>query len=156
DKKWFYITSNRESPHEQHFYRMPVKGGKMERLTREPGNHRVTLSPDESHMAVLYSYSNQPWELFVQPIDKPAERKQLTHSTTEAFQAYSWRDPEIVRFKASDGAEVPARLYRPENAASGGPAVIFVHGAGYLQNVHRWWSTYYREFMFHNFLVDHG
>jgi dipeptidyl aminopeptidase/acylaminoacyl peptidase len=31
-----------------------------------------------------------------------------------------------------------------------------VHGAGYLQNVHRWWSSYYREFMFHNFLADNG
>jgi dipeptidyl aminopeptidase/acylaminoacyl peptidase len=37
-----------------------------------------------------------------------------------------------------------------------GAAVIFVHGAGYLQNVHSWWSNYYREFMFHNFLTDNG
>src|SRR5690606_37917008 len=30
-------------------------------------------------------------------------------------------------------------------------------GAGYLQNAHKWWSTfYYREYMFHNFLRDHG
>ena len=28
-------------------------------------------------------------------------------------------------------------------------AVVFVHGAGYLQNVHRQWSTYSREYMFH-------
>jgi dipeptidyl aminopeptidase/acylaminoacyl peptidase len=82
--------------------------------------------------------------------------RQLTASTTDAFRAYPWRDPEIVYFPARDGARVPARLYRPENAVAGGPAVIFVHGAGYLQNVHRWWSTYFREFMFHNFLADKG
>lgn len=35
-------------------------------------------------------------------------------------------------------------------------AVIFVHGAGYLQNSHKWWSSYYREYMFHNLLVDNG
>lgn len=35
-------------------------------------------------------------------------------------------------------------------------AVIFVHGAGYLQNAHKWWSTYYHEYMFHNILVDNG
>jgi dipeptidyl aminopeptidase/acylaminoacyl peptidase len=34
--------------------------------------------------------------------------------------------------------------------------VIFVHGAGYLQNVHKWWSSYYREYMFHNILADNG
>ena len=51
---------------------------------------------------------------------------------------------------------VPARLYRPENPENNGPAVIFVHGAGYLQNAHKWWSSYYHEYMFHNFLVDNG
>jgi dipeptidyl aminopeptidase/acylaminoacyl peptidase len=35
-------------------------------------------------------------------------------------------------------------------------AVIFVHGAGYLQNAHHWWSNYYREFMFHHFLTERG
>jgi acetyl esterase/lipase len=156
DKKFFYITSNKESPHERHFYRLPVRGGKMEKLTGGPGNYQVTLSPDEKNMAVLYSYSNRPWELFVQPAQAGAPMRQLTASTTDAFRAYPWRDPEIVYFPARDGARVPARLYRPENAVAGGPAVIFVHGAGYLQNVHRWWSTYFREFMFHNFLADKG
>ncbi len=44
----------------------------------------------------------------------------------------------------------------PENPVENGPAVIFVHGAGYLQNAHKWWSSYFREYMFHNLLVDKG
>ena len=36
------------------------------------------------------------------------------------------------------------------------PAVVFVHGAGYLQNAHRYWSTYYREYMFHHLLASRG
>jgi dipeptidyl aminopeptidase/acylaminoacyl peptidase len=81
---------------------------------------------------------------------------QVTHSTTAEFEKYAWREPELVWFKASDGADVPARLYRPKGSLRNGAAVVFVHGAGYLQNVHRWWSSYYREFMFHNFLADNG
>jgi dipeptidyl aminopeptidase/acylaminoacyl peptidase len=34
--------------------------------------------------------------------------------------------------------------------------VIFVHGAGYLQNVTLSWSNYFREQMFHNLLVQRG
>lgn len=34
--------------------------------------------------------------------------------------------------------------------------MIFVHGAGYLQNVHYWWSSYFREYMFNNLLADKG
>ena len=35
--------------------------------------------------------------------------------------------------------------------------MIFVHGAGYLQNVHDWWKgSYYLEYMFHHVLAAHG
>src|SRR5690606_40768872 len=36
------------------------------------------------------------------------------------------------------------------------PAVMSVHGAGYLHNIHKGWSTYFREFMSHNILVRKG
>lgn len=156
DKKTFYITSNKENPFEQHFYRMSSAGGQMEKITGQPGRYEVKLSPDEKYLAVRYSYSNRPWELFVMKNKPGAAMTRLTHSTTKAFDAISWYDPGIVFFKAGDGVEVPARLYRPEGAVKNGAAVLFVHGAGYLQNVHRWWSSYYREYMFHNLLLERG
>lgn len=153
---YFYITANKEGAAERHFYRLPVAGGEPERLTSLPGNHQVSLSPDEQMLAILYSYSNKPWELYLQPNRPGAFLQQITQSTTAEFNAYDWLDPEIVRFDARDGARVPARLYRPDSLRSNGAAVIFVHGAGYLQNAHRWWSSYYREYMFHNLLVKQG
>ncbi len=33
---------------------------------------------------------------------------------------------------------------------------MFVHGAGYLQNVHQRYPAYFREQMFHNLLVQKG
>ena len=36
------------------------------------------------------------------------------------------------------------------------PMVIFVHGAGYLQNVINGWNNYYREFMFNELLTQKG
>ena len=81
---------------------------------------------------------------------------QITTSTSEKFNSYTWRVPEIIEFKAQDGENIRAKLYKPEISTSGGPAVIFVHGAGYLQNVHKWWSSYFREYMFNNLLVDNG
>ena len=154
DKSTFYIQSNMESPHVQHFYSMPVKGGSLTKITSAEGRHNITMSPDESKLAIRHSFSNKPWELYVMDNRAGSEMKQLTNSTTDEFNAYEWRVPEIVQFTAEDGAEVAARLYKPVNP--NGAAVIFVHGAGYLQNVHKWWSSYYREFMFHNFLTDMG
>jgi len=156
DKKSWYFSSNEEHSGERHFYRMQLEGGKCEKLTRIPGNSRVILSPNEKTMAFTHSIATRPWELFLQDNLPESRPVQVTGSLTEEFKSYAWREPAYVTFKAEDGQKVPARLYRPENAAANGPAVIFVHGAGYLQNAHKWWSSYFREYMFHNLLVEKG
>ncbi|MDF2189969.1 prolyl oligopeptidase family serine peptidase [Paraflavitalea sp. CAU 1676] len=157
DKKYFYLTTNEVHPGEQHFYRLPVTGGKAERITTMSGANQVTLSPDEKNIAILYSYSNKPWELYLQENKPGGKLQQVTSAAqTDEFKSYPWRDPAVITFKAKDGAEVHARLYRPANPHPAKPAVIFVHGAGYLQNAHKWWSSYFREYMFHNLLADQG
>lgn len=154
-KSWYLTTSEVHSG-ERHFYRMPVRGGKMEKLTSLKGNNEVELSPDEKCMAIRHSYSNQPWELYLKKTSSNSKAQQLTSGQSPEFKEYNWRDPQLVRFKAEDGAMVPARLYKPTEAAKNGAAVVFVHGAGYLQNAHKWWSSYFREYMFHNLLTDLG
>jgi dipeptidyl aminopeptidase/acylaminoacyl peptidase len=154
--KFWYLSTSEVHPGERHYYMMPLMGGKMEKLTTMTGNNDVALSPDEKYMAILYSYSNKPWEIYLQENLPNAVPKQLTYGQSEEFKTYPWRDPELVHFKAEDGKMVPARLYLPEPDKKNGAAVIFVHGAGYLQNVHKWWSTYFREYMFHNLLTDLG
>lgn len=156
DKKHFYFTANNVHPGVKHFYKMPVEGGKLIQITSMEGNNAVTLSPDEKHLALRYSFANKPWELYLQENKTGAKAERITHSTTKEFERYNWRVPEFITFEAEDGAEVHARLYRPENPQLNGPAVIFVHGAGYLQNAHKWWSQYFREYQFHNFLADNG
>ncbi|UOQ79108.1 prolyl oligopeptidase family serine peptidase [Hymenobacter sp. 5516J-16] len=156
DRKTWYLTANKTHPGEQHFFRMPLEGGALTQITTRSGANEVTLSPDEKTLAVRYSASNKPWELFLMDNKPGAKMRQLTHSTTPEFESYPWRAPEVISYKARDGADVYARLYRPANAVAQGPAVIFVHGAGYLQNAHKWWSTYFREYMFHNLLADKG
>jgi len=156
DKKHWYMTTSAVHPGERHFYRMPLHGGEMEQLTGMEGNNEVSLSPDEKWLAIRHSYSNKPWELYLQPNKAKAKPIVLTSGQSEEFKAYAWRDPELVAFKAADGQAVPARLYLPKEELKNGAAVIFVHGAGYLQNVHKWWSSYFREYMFHNLLTDLG
>lgn len=114
----------------------------------------VAISPNEQDLVYLASTANTPWELYVKIGAKQAIK--ITKSTSKAFSDYSWKLPYFVTFKASDGKDVHARLYAPTDAKKNGAAVLFVHGAGYLQNAHSWWSHYYREYMFHNLLVDQG
>ena len=156
DKKFWYLTTSEVHPGERHFYRMPLMGGKMEQLTAMEGENQVVLSPDEKLLAIIHSYSNVPAELYVQENKVGVKPIRLTSGQSEEFKNYAWRDPKLVTFKAQDGAPVPARLYTPDPSKKNGAAVIFVHGAGYLQNVHKWWSSYFREYFFHNLLTDLG
>jgi dipeptidyl aminopeptidase/acylaminoacyl peptidase len=156
DKTRFYLTTNEGDPSQVQFYSMPATGGERMKLTSLPGNHRATPSPDNRWLADIYSYTNKPPELYAMANEPRAEEKKLTSSPAAEFWTYPWLDAPLVHFRARDGVELPARLYKPANVKRGGPAVIFVHGAGYLQNVHRWWSYYYREYMFHHMLMERG
>jgi dipeptidyl aminopeptidase/acylaminoacyl peptidase len=156
DKKSWYFISNESDPGVRELYKMPVKGGPKTRLTNFEGGVEFELSSDEKYFALRVSNANKPWELYLMENKDKAVPIKITESTTPEFRAYNWRMPEYIWFKASDSVSVPARLYKPRNSVKNGPAVIFVHGAGYLQNAHRWWSDYSHEYMFHNFLVDHG
>ncbi|HEY0656618.1 MAG TPA: prolyl oligopeptidase family serine peptidase [Chryseosolibacter sp.] len=153
-KKTFYLVTNEVHPGEKHFYRLPVTGGKAERITTMTGAHEVEVSPDEKMLAFRYSASTKPWELFVMENKPGAKFTQVTNSLSDEFKSYAWKEPELVTIKARDNLDIYGRLYKPKNP--NGAAVIFVHGAGYLQNAHKWWSSYFREYMFHNLLADQG
>ena len=157
DRKWFYLHTSEESPFVRHLYRMPVAGGAREQLTRDHGGHQAVISPDGKRMADVFSQANVPPELFVAAITDAA-RTQLTTSTSDEFRAGKWIRPAIVKIRASDGIEVPSRIYRPQDvgATPNGAAVIFVHGAGYMHNVHDFWSSYSREYLFNHYLASKG
>lgn len=157
DKKYFYLSTNEVHPGERQFYKLNIATKEKTRLTQMTGANDVALSPDEKNMAFLYSYINKPWELYLQPNKEKSTAVKITNKSISAeWASYPWRDAELITFKAADGEDVYARVYKPKNPKPGAPAVLFVHGAGYLQNAHKWWSSYFREYMFNNLLADNG
>ena len=158
DGKTFYLQTNEPSPFEEQFYRMSVNGGPREKLTTKSGRHNVTVSPNQALLADVYSYVNRPPDLFLMPNKAGAEESQLTVSPSREWLSFNWIAPQIVMVPASDGAMVPAHIYRPQDmgAQPNGAAVIFVHGAGYLHNVGNFWSEYPREYMFNQYLASKG
>jgi dipeptidyl aminopeptidase/acylaminoacyl peptidase len=161
DKTKFYFTSGEGSVFQRHLWSMPTSGGARTQITGLPGLNQVDISPDETMLADVRSYSNKPPELYLFA-NRPGDEKTVltikpvTNSPIPEFFTNDWIDPQLVSFKARDGATVWGRLYIASNYKPGGPAVLFVHGAGYLQNVHRWWSQYYREYMFNHLLMERG
>ena len=160
DGKKFFLTTTENHPGERHLYTVSVDGGARTKITAMTGSNEATVSPDESTLGLIHSYSTKPPEVYLMPNTPGAAAKQITTTPTEEWRAFKWIDPKVITFKARDGVDVYARLFTPEMiGAKRDPSragVVFVHGAGYLQNAHKYWSTYYREYMFHNLLASKG
>jgi dipeptidyl aminopeptidase/acylaminoacyl peptidase len=160
DGSTFYIQSTEQHPGERHIYALSVEGGPRTKLTSAVGSSAGEISPDNATVALIQSTSNRPPEVYVMPNRPGAEAKAVTTSTTPEWRSYKWVEPQLVTYRARDGVEVYARLFTPEMVGAkrhaSAPAVVFVHGAGYLQNAHKYWSSYYREYMFHHLLASRG
>ncbi len=158
DGQWFYVRTNQAAPYSYDVYRVPANGGQLTRVTQFQGMDDFVLSPDGKQLGVLHSSPYVLPQLAVQDASGGASRD-LTNTMKSAFTARQWIAPQMVPVASSHGAgTIWAKYYGPADAgaAASRPAVIFVHGAGYLQNVTLGWSNYFREQMFHNLLVQKG
>jgi dipeptidyl aminopeptidase/acylaminoacyl peptidase len=160
DGSTFYVRSTEVHPGERHLYAMKVDGGARTKLSSMTGAYDGAVAPDDSTFGVVYSAANKPPEVFLMPNRAGAQATQVTTSTNAEWRQYKWVEPQLITYKARDGVEVYARLYTPEMVGARrnplNPAVVFVHGAGYTQNAHRYWASYYREYMFHHLLASKG
>jgi dipeptidyl aminopeptidase/acylaminoacyl peptidase len=160
DRKKFYITSTEVHPGERHLYSLPVDGGARTKITSMTGSNEADVSPDDGALGLVYSYSNRPPEVYVMSNTPGAAARHVTTTPTAEWRSLKWIDPKVITFKARDGADVYARLFTPEMIGARRdatrPGVVFVHGVGYAQNAHRYWASYFREYMFHNLLASRG
>ncbi len=113
---------------------------------------------------LLYENSiwNQPSELVAVKVchrcstqDNP---RQITQTTPKNFKQIKWNEPKFIDIPSRDGKIIKSKIYTPANfdKSKKYPMVIFVHGAGYLQNTINGWNNYYREFMFNEILTQKG
>jgi dipeptidyl aminopeptidase/acylaminoacyl peptidase len=160
DGSTFYLQSSEAHPGERNLYAMSVDGGARKKLTSQVGSHQGVIAPDNSTFGLVSSFANRPPEVFLMPNREQATATRVTTSPSAEWLGQTWVEPRLITYKARDGKDVYARLYTPEMVGARrdpkAPAVIFVHGAGYLQNAHKFWSSYYREYMFHHLLASRG
>ncbi len=159
DSSRIYFTSSQVSPFERHLYVIPSEGGSPTRLTNMPGINRGVVSPDEKHILITHSGSSNPPELYLMENSSQAAPVQVTRSPLSEFYSYEWIDYKIISFPSrADGKTIHARLYEPPGLDRNKkyPLVVFIHGAGYMQNVLRGWTYYSHEFLFNNLLARKG
>jgi len=159
--KFIYYKANKAHPGQYEIYRVAVATGEDQQLTHLKGMTDYQLSPDQSKLLLTHSSLLRHHDIYVKNSDGSGKISRITNTVSEEFSAYDWQAPQIVAVPSSHGEQpVYAKVYLPNGydstKAQQYPAVIFNHGAGYLQNSHYGWSGYFREFMFHNLLAQQG
>jgi len=163
DGTTIYYKANKSHPGKYEIYRVNIASKKSQQLTNLGGMTDYKLSPKENKLLLTHSSLLKHNDLYVMDINDAGAGalNRLTNTVSEEFAAYDWQAPQIVAVPSSHGEQpVYAKVYYPQGYDSAKaqqyPAVIFNHGAGYLQNSHYGFSGYFREFMFHNLLAQQG
>ncbi|MHB8680207.1 MAG: S9 family peptidase, partial [Rudaea sp.] len=157
--RWFYLRANAEKPWAYDVYRLAVDGGELQRITHYRGMDDFWLAHDGSKLLIAHSTPYIPPQLAVVNANGSVSPHELTDTRTAQYKALHWVEPQYVQVPSTHfKGSIWAKFYAPADydKSKPHPAVIFVHGAGYLQDVTANWSFYFREQMFANLLLQHG
>jgi dipeptidyl aminopeptidase/acylaminoacyl peptidase len=96
--------------------------------------------------------------LFAARLDAGARPVSLTDTYPAELAALALPVPEIVEYAHEDGAKVKAFVFKPPHfdPQKKYPLVIFIHGAGYLQEVTKSLTAYEPNYLFHQRLARRG
>lgn len=159
DCRWFYVLSNEAAPYSYDVYRVASGGSALQRLTRLEGVEKAEIDRSGKQLLLTHSTPYMRTQISVTKADGSGAPRQLTDTRTPDYKSMMWIQPEIVKIPSTHfGAVIYAKLYRDLSLSDSAnkPAVLFVHGAGYSQDVHLRFSYYFREQMFNNLLAHLG
>jgi dipeptidyl aminopeptidase/acylaminoacyl peptidase len=154
----FLFTCNRARPGDYELCAVPAGGGDVAELTQLGGVEDFVASPDGARLLLRHSSSYVPPQLAVMDADG-GNLRTLTDTRSAEYRGFDWLQPQYVQVPSKHGAgTIWGKYYGPAQMEPGRryPVVLFVHGAGYLQNVSDRYPNYFREQMFHNLLVQRG
>ncbi|MBN2732793.1 MAG: S9 family peptidase [Balneolaceae bacterium] len=155
------FASTEADPGERHIYTLNTTNDNIKKLTSKTGYRQsFALGPDKHYLVYEYTYFNEPFELYALNLQNPREETRLTQTIPDRFNQIDWQQEDYIRLTGRDGeTRLSMSVLEPLDMQEGEhyPVVVFIHGAGSLQNVYKGWSnSYYREYMFHQYLTAHG
>ncbi len=149
-----YFVALEKSPLESHLYRVRPDGTGMERITREDGTHKVSLSPDRRFYVDTYSNRNAPPSVAL--YDTTGRRvATLAQSRTDAVAPFGLSRRELFTIPADDGFPLPASVLKPPDfdAAKKYPVLIHVYGGPGAPIVQDRWD---KDALFDHLLASQG
>jgi len=111
---WVYFTAHPEDrPYDTHLYRIGLKGRGLARLTEEPGQHSIRLSPSKQFFLDTHSSLDRPPVVELKKADG-TPLQILSEANIEALEPLKRVPPEEFIVKAADGeTDLYGVIYKP-------------------------------------------
>ncbi len=150
-----YFTAGEKSPLETHFYRAPLDGSRLERLTPDDGSHSVILSPDSRHFVDTWSTATTTPRADLRRADGSLVRA-LAPNIVEELPDFALGPTRFVTFTTADGVTLNGQLILPRNLEPGRkhPALVYVYGGPLSQAVRNSWGG--NRYLWHQLLAQSG
>ncbi|HVS08352.1 MAG TPA: prolyl oligopeptidase family serine peptidase, partial [Planctomycetota bacterium] len=121
----------------------------------------VEVASASARIVFSHEELGMPAELWCAETGSDAPARRLTRTVPDAYLAVDWIRPVKLTVEAADGTPVRAHVYLPRGTSLERPdrpraCVVFIHGAGYLQNVTDSMSEYEVNLLFHSRLAGQG
>ncbi len=119
------------------------------------------IAADSSQVVFTHGRMFQPRELWSADANSNQSAHVLTRTTPPEFARRDWIHPVLFEVDGERGARVRSHVFLPRSSSIENPdrargCVVFIHGAGYLQNVTDSMTEYEPNLMFHSRLAGMG
>jgi len=140
EEKNLFIYATKDSPIEQHAYKINMKTGEITKITSEAGFHTVQVTSDGKYFVDEYSSTEVPNIANLKSIDEKLNRNLLT--AENPYKDYKLGEMTISTIKSADGVtDLYYRLITPPNydKTKKYPAIIYVYGGPHAQMIENSW-----------------
>jgi dipeptidyl-peptidase-4 len=138
---WIYFTALEQSSIERHLYRVRPDGSGFTRVSKEPGTHRISMSPDARYFLDRYSDVHSLPSLRLRA-SEGSQLQEIGASRPQLLAQYDVQFPELFTIPADDGFPMPAEVLKPKDfrADRKYPVVMFIYGGPSAPQVINAWQ----------------
>lgn len=160
DGKTLYYCTNANDIERRDIWAVPVAGGTPWQVTSGDGIETYPQPLGSGRqVGVLYFDAKQPASVGLVPA-AGGKARVIFPTQPRDFPAEAHVVPEVVRFRAPDGLEVPNQLFLPADLKPGErrPALIFVHGGPVRQMLpgYHYMQFYHWAYAYNQWLASQG
>jgi dipeptidyl-peptidase-4 len=152
-----YFTAAADGPLQRPLYRVGLNGSGLQRVSIEPGTHRVTFDPTFEHYVDTYSRADIPPVRTLRTASGALVRTISSHEAMRGqLRSLGLRPPEFIKIPIEGGEELNAFLIKPPDfdPSRRHPLLMYVYGGPGSQTVTDSWGG--ARYLWHQMLARQG